>query len=244
MITKAYQYLFAGLASCVMGSVLTACSDFLYEESDQYIYAEDHALDSDADTLWTMAGIMNKMQVLADRTILLGEVRADLVDLTDHASADLRQMANFSVTADNQYNRPRDYYAVINNCNFFIARADTALRDNRHELIFRKEYAAVKAFRAWKYGESDEFLFEDFVWEREAADFIGNPRINFLAGKAEKKDGKLFVKCELDSYVFPEEDFYLDETGNPVFYLQPGFAEGTDELLRFPISIEEILDEM
>ena len=40
----------------------------------------------------------------------------------------------------------------------------------------------------------------------EAADFIGNPRINFLAGKAEKKDGKLFVKCELDSYVFPEED--------------------------------------
>ena len=151
MITKAYQYLFAGLVACVMGAMLTACSDFLYEDSDQYIYAEDHALDSDADTLWTMAGIMNKMQVLADRTILLGEVRADLVDLTDHASADLRQMANFSVTADNQYNRPRDYYAVINNCNFFIARADTALRDNRHELIFRKEYAAVKAFRAWTY---------------------------------------------------------------------------------------------
>ena len=41
----------------------------------------------------------------------------------------------------------------------------------------------------------------------EAADFIGNPRINFLAGKAEKKDGKLFVRCELDSYVFPAEDF-------------------------------------
>ena len=151
MITKAYQYLFAGLASCVMGAMLTACSDFLYEDSDQYIYAEDHALDSDADTLWTMAGIMNKMQVLADRTILLGEVRADLVDLTDHASADLRQMANFSITADNQYNRPRDYYAVINNCNYFLARADTSLRDNRHELIFRKEYAAVKAFRAWTY---------------------------------------------------------------------------------------------
>jgi hypothetical protein len=48
----------------------------------------------------------------------------------------------------------------------------------------------------------------------------------------------------LDYAFFPEEDFYLDETGNPVFYLQPGFAEGTDELLCFPISIEEILDEM
>ena len=43
---------------------------------------------------------------------------------------------------------------------------------------------------------------------------------------------------------FPEEDFYLDETGNPVFYLQPGFAEDSGRLLRFPISVEEILDEM
>ncbi len=42
---------------------------------------------------------------------------------------------------------------------------------------------------------------------------------------------------------FPEEDFYLDETGNPVFYLQPGFATDGTELLVFPISVEEILDE-
>lgn len=42
---------------------------------------------------------------------------------------------------------------------------------------------------------------------------------------------------------FPEEDFYLDETGNPVFYLQPGFAED-GEALTFPLSIEEIRDEM
>ena len=42
---------------------------------------------------------------------------------------------------------------------------------------------------------------------------------------------------------FPEEDFYLDETGNPVFYLQPGFAE-EGEALTFPLSIEEIRDEM
>ena len=43
---------------------------------------------------------------------------------------------------------------------------------------------------------------------------------------------------------FPEEDFYLDETGNPVFYLQPGFAEDSGRLITFPISTEEILDAM
>ncbi len=129
----------------------TACSDFLYEESDQLIYTDDHQLDSDADTLFTMAGIMNKMQTLADRTILLGEVRGDLVSVTDNASDDLRQLANFAIDNDNRYNQVRDYYAVINNCNFFLAKADTALRNNRNELIFMKEYAAVKTFRAWTY---------------------------------------------------------------------------------------------
>jgi len=46
---------------------------------------------------------------------------------------------------------PRDYYAVINNCNYFIAHADTALRNNRNDYIFMREYAAVKAIRAWTY---------------------------------------------------------------------------------------------
>lgn len=129
----------------------SSCSDFLYDDSDQVIYTDDHTLGSDADTLWTMAGIMNKLQAIADRTVLLGEVRGDLVSLTDHASADLRELAAFSVSAANKYNQPRDYYAIINNCNYFIARADTALRNNRNEHIFLKEYAAAKAFRAWTY---------------------------------------------------------------------------------------------
>ena len=48
----------------------------------------------------------------------------------------------------------------------------------------------------------------------------------------------------VEYFFFPEEDFYLDETENPVFYLQPGFAEDSDRLIEFPISVEEILDEM
>jgi len=47
------------------------------------------------------------------------------------------------------------------------------------------------------------------------------------------------------SFFIPEEDFYLDETGNPVFFLQPGAAAPESAgLLTFPLSIEDILDEM
>ena len=145
-----------------------ACSDFLYDDSDQVAYADKNLLTDDADTLWAVAGIMNKMQVIADRTILLGEVRGDLVTLTNDASADLRAIANFETTSNlnsqssnlnsqsstlnsNKYNRPRDYYAIINNCNYYLANADTTIRNSRNERVFIKEYAAVKAYRAWTY---------------------------------------------------------------------------------------------
>lgn len=132
-------------------SMFSSCSDFLDQESDRVIDAGKDHLNNATDTLYSVIGIMNKMQALADRTILLGELRGDLVDVRSNTSADLRDIANFNVKSDNQYNSPRDYYAVINNCNYFLAKADTALKNNRNEYIFRKEYAAVKAYRAWTY---------------------------------------------------------------------------------------------
>ena len=136
---------------CSLVFSASACSDFIYDDSDQVTYADKSILTDDADTLWAVAGIMNKMQVIADRTVLLGEVRGDLVTLTNDAAADLRQLADFSTDGDNKYNQPRDYYAIINNCNYYLANADTTLRNSRNERVFIKEYAAVKAFRAWTY---------------------------------------------------------------------------------------------
>ena len=41
---------------------------------------------------------------------------------------------------------------------------------------FPYSQGACKAYRAWKYSEGDELLFDDFVWEKEAADFIDTLR--------------------------------------------------------------------
>jgi hypothetical protein len=129
----------------------SSCSDFLDQESDHVIYADKSHLDNATDTIYSVIGIMNKMQAIADRTILLGELRGDLIDINEKTSSDLRDVALFNVGNDNKYNSPRDYYAIINNCNYFIAKADVDLKNNRNETIFLKEYAAVKAFRAWTY---------------------------------------------------------------------------------------------
>lgn len=133
-------------------SFFTSCSDFINQDSDRVILDGKDHLNSAEDTLYSVVGIVNKLQGIADRTILLGELRGDLSDINNYTSADLRDVALFNVNdTNNAYNSPADYYAVINNCNYFIAHVDTALKNNRNEYIFRKEYAAVKAFRAWTY---------------------------------------------------------------------------------------------
>jgi len=141
-----------GFAAALLAlATFTSCDDFFEQNSDDVLYADKEHLNNAVDTIYSVTGILTKMQALADRTILLGEVRGDLVDLTNIASNDLRELAQFNVSDDNMYNRPSDYYAVINNCNYFIAHADTALRSNSNDYVFMKEYAAVKAFRAWTY---------------------------------------------------------------------------------------------
>lgn len=140
------------IAGCLLFmSGLTSCSKFFDVDSDYVINADDDHLGNATDTIYSVTGIINKMQAIADRTILLGELRGDLVTVSNDAPADLQELASFTISDENVYNNPRDYYAIINNCNYFINRVDTAQKNNRNEHLFKKEYAAVKAFRAWTY---------------------------------------------------------------------------------------------
>lgn len=140
------------LLALTVGSVgVTSCSDYFDVESTHNIDANKNHLKTATDTIYSVIGILKKVQAIGDRTVLLGEMRGDLTTVTDATSSDLRDVARFSIGEDNMYNDPRDYYAIINNCNYFIANVDTAMRNNRNEQIFLREYAAVKAIRAWTY---------------------------------------------------------------------------------------------
>ena len=205
-----------------MSSLFSSCGDFLDQESERVIDAGKDHLNNATDTLYSVIGIMNKMQALADRTILLGELRGDLVDVRSNTSADLRDIANFNVQSDNQYNSPRDYYAVINNCNYFLAKADTALKNNRNEYIFRKEYAAVKAFRAWTYLQ--------LVLNYGKVPFVIEPILN--KDDADKTYETKDIK-EVCNYFINDIAPYAD-VETPTY----GTIRGTDsKLMYFPIYI-------
>lgn len=129
---------------------LVSCSDLLDTDSELVEYEKDNTLDHTTDSVYSVLGIINTMQTIADRTVLLGEVRGDLITTTDDASSDLKRLSAFDFSQANKYNQISDYYAVINNCNYYLAHVDTTLQ-RRGRKLFMLEYAAVKAFRAWTY---------------------------------------------------------------------------------------------
>lgn len=167
-----------GLLLIVAGAGLTSC---LSTDSELVEFEEDNHLSSPTDSVYSVLGIINRMQLIADRTVLLGEVRSDLVSTTEAASADLKRLANFDFSQPNKYNQVADYYAVINNCNFFLAHVDTTLQ-RRGRTLFTYEYAAVKAFRAWAYLELVKNYGEvplvttPLMTEREAQAAANGPR--------------------------------------------------------------------
>ncbi len=144
--------LLATAAMAAVGSMTSSCDDMLDMGNDYVIYTDGRELTNPADTATSVLGILNKIQGIVVRTNLMGELRGDLVTVNDEASSDLKDIANLQVQSGNAYNNIRDYYAVINNCNLFLATADsTAGNANRNEKYFKREIAQVHVMRAWTY---------------------------------------------------------------------------------------------
>ncbi len=138
------------VGACV--SMTTSCDDMLDKGNDYVIDANDKLINNASDTVTFVLGIINKLQGIAVRTNLFGEVRGDLVTVTSNATSDLKEIADFDMSDDNMYNVPRDYFAVINNCNYYLARVDsTAGNESRNEKYFEREIAQVHSIRAWVY---------------------------------------------------------------------------------------------
>ena len=130
--------------------LFTSCSDLMDTDSELVEFEEDNKLQAPTDSVYSVMGIIYKMQAVADRTVILGELRSDLTTTTASASADLKAITNFQIDTKNAYNRISDYYAIINNCNYFLANVNKDLVKNDRK-VFESEYAVVKAFRAWTY---------------------------------------------------------------------------------------------
>ena len=145
------KYIFPVLTAFAVAALLSACSDMLDKGNENVLYGDKNHLVNASDTVNSYTGILYQLQKIAVRTNLLGELRGDMVDVRDNANANVKDLANFAWKDDNTYNDPRDYYAIINNCNYYLAHADDSLKNNQNQYIFKHEKDAVRTIRAWLY---------------------------------------------------------------------------------------------
>ena len=138
----------SGLLLATLGAATTSCEDMLNVEDE--LHTKDLA---PQDTVYQVMGILNRMQSLVDRTVVLGELRADLVDLNEAvASTALQEVMANNISTDNEYNSIADYYSVINACNVYLAYVDSNYVEHNRKK-YAKEIQVVKTYRAWTYLE-------------------------------------------------------------------------------------------
>lgn len=97
-------------------------------------------------------GIYGKFMSLADRYIILNELRGDLMDFTSNADEYLRQLSHHNVTPDNPYIDPRPFYELILNCNDVLKNFRIMRETNKlPEDDFNQRYSDIGCLRSFLY---------------------------------------------------------------------------------------------
>lgn len=212
-----------------------SCGKMLEMDSEMVEFASDNKLDTPEDTLYSVMGIIRQMQVVADRTMLLGELRGDLMQLTPEASTDLQKVVAVPASDETSiYNNISDYYAVINNCNYYIANVDPNA-ERMSKKIFRNEYIAVKVFRAWTYLQLAKIygrvplVLEPLLSIEEAQNAVNSQYVDM-------QDICNYFISDLSQYVGAKDDAEVE-------FPQYGAVNGFDSR-KFFIPLRVILGEM
>ena len=81
------------IVSILLGTFLTglvSSCEKMFEQSSTITMGEKERTWTAADTVYSVMGIIGEIQRVADRVVLLGELRGDLVSLQDNASDALK----------------------------------------------------------------------------------------------------------------------------------------------------------
>ncbi|MDD4969101.1 MAG: RagB/SusD family nutrient uptake outer membrane protein [Paludibacter sp.] len=144
------KILFSSLLITTVLVTMGSCQDMLDTKSSRIAFEEDNQLKNPNDLFYAISGILSEVQKIGDKYILFGELRGDLMTVSDNASVSLKEINEFQMTPTNSYADQHDYYNVINNCNYAIQKIDTSTVI-RNEKVMLPAYAVIKSIRAWTY---------------------------------------------------------------------------------------------
>jgi starch-binding outer membrane protein, SusD/RagB family len=133
---------------------LNSCKDFLDPEQDIHL-TEDKIYDDWYEYRSVAMGMYGIQQQLVEQLLILGELRGDLLTITENADADMVEIYNFNISPENKYASPTNFFKLIAATNNFIK----VLEEKRPEVKDPKSpisnydrlYGEALCMRAWAY---------------------------------------------------------------------------------------------
>lgn len=130
---------------------LSSCSDYLdVQPEDKLVEEQMYRNIYDADA--AVIGVYGKFMALAEKNVILNEMRADLMTTTRNSSPFLKEISEHNVSPNNPYANPKDFYVVIQNCNNVLKNFDIMLEKKRFtQEQYDQRYSDIGAIRSWVY---------------------------------------------------------------------------------------------
>jgi starch-binding outer membrane protein, SusD/RagB family len=159
----------------------SSCKDFLNPEQELYI-TEDNLLTDWYEYRSVAMGMYGLQQELVEQLMILGELRGDLLKITENADPDMVEIYNFQISKENKYADPSNFFKLIAASNNFIR----LLQQERPEVLdksisptnYDRLYGEALCMRAWAYFNAARiygkvpFIHESLVTIDEIEDYV------------------------------------------------------------------------
>jgi hypothetical protein len=151
---KTMKYLSIILITAVPLMFMSSCEDFLDPEQELDI-REEQLFDDWYEYRSVEMGMYGLQQDLVEQLLILGELRGDLLTITDNAEADLVEIYNFNISPTNKYASPTKFFKLISAANNFIKILERehpeVLDPDEPVTNYDRLYGEALCMRAWAY---------------------------------------------------------------------------------------------
>lgn len=142
------------LVIIIITFLFTSCEEFF--DPNQEISVEEKEMFTDWYEYRSAGmGLYGLQQKLVEQLMVLGELRGDLLTVTDKADADLIEVNEFRISRTNKYASPRNFFKLISACNNLIRvieQKHPEVLDPKSPITnYDRLYGEALCMRAWAY---------------------------------------------------------------------------------------------
>ena len=215
--TRPYKLIL--LAMTVQVLCITGCEKFFDPEPTEVVLEEQMYKDW-YDFRSAGMGLYSLMQGLVEQIVILGELRADMLQVTENADRDLIEIFEFNVTSSNRYVSPVLFYRLITGCNNLINMIESfnpdVLDPEAPISNYDKLYGEILCMRAWAYFNAARiygtipYLHTKITTIEDMRNYLNQEKVIIRDYVKYSEDGVLYNDTIYNDTVYLEK-IYLDE---------------------------------